>query len=394
MSKKALLVATIFSFHNLFERNNIKILSESGYEIHCASNGSKALGDRGDYGQLDDLDVIKHQIDFSRSPLSFSNLRAYKQIKKLINENHFDLIHCNTPIASIITRFAARKARKKGTKVIYTAHGFHFYKGAPLKNWLLYYTAEKICSYLTDALITINTEDYELAKRKMKAKEIIYTPGVGINTNRFTNLNFNKEQKRKEMGISPSDIILLSVGELIPRKNHELIIRSLLKLNNKNVYYYLVGSGKLDKYLKQLTKELNIETNVKFLGYRNDINELCNISDIYCFPSFQEGLPVALMEAMACGLPVVCSNIRGNKDLIQNGLGGFLCDPNVDDFTNALNILIHDDKKRATMGSFNREYVKKFDIHIVDKMMRDIYKNVLGGKKNENISSFMQSLER
>jgi glycosyltransferase involved in cell wall biosynthesis len=377
MSKKVLLVSTIFSFHNLFERNNIKILGELGYEIHCASNGSKALGDRGDYGQIDDLKVVKHQIDFNRTPFSISNIKAYKQLKKLIKENDFQIIHCNTPVGGILGRFAAKKARKKGTKVIYTAHGFHFYKGASLKNWLIYYTAEKICSYYTDVLITINSEDYDLAKRKMKAKEIIYTPGVGINTKKFTNIGVNKEQKRKEMGISTSDMILLSVGELIPRKNHELIIHTLAKLNNKNIYYYLVGSGEIDNYLKQLAKNLKVEENVKFLGYRNDIKELCNIADIYCFPSIQEGLPVALMEAMACGLPVVCSNIRGNKDLVKNEYGGFLCNPRlVDEFVKSINILLEEPEKRTAMGSFNIEYIKNFDIDIVDKMMMNIYKNV------------------
>jgi len=397
MSKKALLVATLFCFHGLFERNNIKILQEQGYEIYTASNGAKKLGAHGDVGQLDSLNVNKNQIDFSRSPLSLSNLKAYKQIKKLINENNFDVIHCNTPVASFITRVAARKARKKGTKVIYTAHGFHFYKGAPLKNWLLYYTAEKICSYFTDALITINLEDYELAKRKMKAKMIYYIPGVGINIEKFSNVVIDKEQKRKDLGIPLDAFLLFSAGDINKNKNHEIIIRAISQLENSNLYYIIAGEGELESYLNSLIHSLKLEKNVKLIGYRNDIAELYKISDIFCFPSYREGLSVALMEAMSAGLPVICSKIRGNMELIQDGKNGILCNPaSVEDFTKAINIIIHDDKKRAAMGSFSKEYVKKFDIHVVDKMMRDIYKNVIGGSKNknENTSSFMQPLER
>lgn len=371
--KKVLFVATVVKSHiNVFHLPYIKWFKENGYETHvCAKDDFD-----GEECIIPNCDV-HHNIPFERSPINKMNFKAYKQLKKIIEENKYDIIHCNTPVASILTRLAAIKARKNGTKVIYTAHGFHFFKGAPLMNWILYYPAEKICSYFTDVLITINNEDYELANKKMKAKKIYHVHGVGIDTKKFSDIKVDIEDKRKELGVPIDAKVILSVGELSKRKNHEVVINALAKLNDKNLHYCIVGRGELNYHLEEQAKKLGISENTHILGFRNDIDEICKVSDLFCFPSKQEGLPVALMEAMATGLPVVCSNVRGNNDLIKHGIGGYLCNSgDVNMFKDSIKKMFDDMEFTEKSSNNNIKYAKKFDINNVKKHMEMIYKEV------------------
>ena len=375
--KKVLFTATVTKTHiNTFHLPYIKFFKEKGYETHVCS--------KNDFIEeeciIHNCD-IHYAIQFERSPMNIKNIKAYKQLKKIINENNYAIIHCNTPVASILTRLAAIKARKKGTKVIYTAHGFHFFKGAPLLNWILYYPAEKICSYFTDVLITINKEDYRLAKNKMKSKKVYYIPGVGVDTEKFETISINKNKKRKQLGITNKDVMLLSVGELSNRKNHEIIIRALGKMKNPNIHYFIAGRGDLKEYLFKLSVSLGIEKNVHLLGFRSDIQELTKVADVFCFPSYQEGLPVAVMEAMATGLPIICSDIRGNIDLIEPEKGGFLCRPDsIKEFMIAISRLNDDIKLKNKMSNYNKNFVKMFDINIVKEKMAEIYGEILNEK--------------
>lgn len=315
-----------------------------------------------------------YDVPFERSPFNLKNIQAYRELKKIIKKEKFDIIHCHTPVASILTRLCAIKSRRYGTKVIYTAHGFHFFKGASLINWLIYYPIEKICSYFTDTLITINKEDYNLAMKKMKAKKIYYIPGVGIDINKYLNIDIDKSEKRKELGISKDEIMILSVGELSKRKNHEIVIRALAEIKETNVHYFIAGRGKLKNYLLDLCKKLNVLNRVHFLGFRSDINELCIVSDIFCFPSKQEGLPVALMEAMICGLPIVCSDIRGNTDLVKHKVNGFLCDLNsVDEFKDSIEELINNTDLLYKFKINNQGDILKFSVENVIKEMEMMY---------------------
>lgn len=307
----------------------------------------------------------------SRSPLSKGNLLAIGEIKKLVEEQKYDIVHCHTPIAAMCTRVACRKLRKQGVKVMYTAHGFHFYKGAPLLNWLIYYPIEKICSYWTDVLITINQEDYNLATRKMKARRIEYVPGVGIDIDKFKNTVVNKKQKREELGIPEDAFLLLSVGELNENKNHELVIRALAEINNKDIHYLIAGEGNLKNYLTNLCSELFLSDNVHLAGYRKDVNELYMIADAFIFPSFREGLSVSLMEAMSVGLPCLVSKIRGNVDLITNE-GGILFDSHIIvECKNAINKIVNNDLK--SLSVHNMQAIKKYCIEEVKETMKKLY---------------------
>jgi len=313
-----------------------------------------------------------YQIDTARSPLSKGNLAAIAQIRKIVSENKYDIVHCHTPVAAMCTRLACRKIRKRGTKVFYTAHGFHFYKGAPKKNWVLYYPVEKICSYFTDVLITINQEDYALAKKKMKAKEIVYVPGVGIDLTKFGTDTVNKASKREELGIPQNASLLLSVGELNENKNHETVIRAIADI--PNVYYIIAGKGGLQEHLQSVIDELNLTTRVKLIGFRRDVDELCEAANVYVLPSVREGLNVSIMEAMASGLPCVVSKIRGNTDLIDEN-GGTLFDPlSVEDCRKAIQEVLSSENNK--LSEYNREKIKSFSLDAVSEQMKDI---IFGG---------------
>ena len=296
----------------------------------------------------------------SRSPLSTQNVKAVRQIKQLVEENEYDMVHCHTPVASICTRFACKDLRKSGLKVIYTAHGFHFYKGAPLKNWLLFYPIEKLCSRYTDVLITINKEDYDFAKLKMRCNTVEFVPGVGIDVDKFKNVVADREQKRAQLSIPDDAFLITSVGEVNENKNHKVVINALAQLNDKNVHYVVAGSGPLEDYLKKLAKELGVSNQVHILGYRDDIAQLYKVSDVCCFPSVREGLGLAAIEGMACGLPVIASDNRGTREYMTNRKTGFVCDANDSQaFAKAIKTIRSDKKLYSEIKAYNKEKALK-----------------------------------
>lgn len=311
--KKVLFTATVVKTHiNVFHLPYLKWFKEQGYEVHVAA--------KNDF--INEPCIIPncdkyYDIKFARFPFSKVNIKAYKQLKKLIQENNYEIIHCHTPVAGVLTRLAARN--NKNTTVIYTAHGFHFFKGAPPLNWLIYYPVERFCARFTDKLITINKEDYERAKRFSLRKngKVYYVPGIGINLEKIQNLKVDIKQKKKELGMSENTLILLSVGELNKNKNHETVLQALSKLKDKNFIYLICGRGVLKEYLERKIQELRLENKAKLLGYRRDVIEILKTADLFIFPSKREGLPVSVIEAMAAGLHIIASNVRGNRDLID-----------------------------------------------------------------------------
>ena len=326
MLGKVLMLASVASMIDQFNIPNIRLLIDMGYKVDVACNfiDGNTCSDAKIAelkNKMKEMDVDCYQIDFARSVRHiWQNLKAYSQVLKLMQTHRYAFVHCHSPIGGVCGRLAGHKTH---TKVIYTAHGFHFYKGAPLLNWLVYYPIEKYLSRYTDVLITINKEDYAVAKNKMYAKKTEYIPGVGIDVEKIQSIKVDRNKKRQELGIPQDATVLLSVGELSKRKNHEIVIKALSQLDDRSVVYAICGKGPLRGYLQDLARHLNVLDRVFFLGFRTDIIEICKASDIFVFPSLQEGLPVALMEAMVCNLTIVCSNIRGNSDLIIVGQNGF-----------------------------------------------------------------------
>lgn len=372
--KKVLFVATVVKLHIMvFHLPYLEWFKKNGYEVHVAASN--------DYENKNECKIPFcdkfFDLPFERSPLKNNNLYVLRELKRIIDMNDYKIVHCHTPMGGAIGRLSARKARNQGTKVIYTAHGFHFYKGAPIKNWVLYYPIEKWLSKYTDILITINKEDFERAKKSLKAKRVEYIPGVGVNVERFKNTKVDMKAKRKEIDVPEDVFVLLSVGELNKNKNHETVIKALAKLNNSKIYYVICGQGPLKDYLRSLAKELGLEKQVKLLGYRRDIAEICKTVDLFAFPSLREGLGLAALEAMASGLPLITSNIHGILDYSTDAVTGFNCSPtNVEGFSKAINQLMSNLELRKRMGQYNLEAVKCFDINNISKDVARIYQSL------------------
>lgn len=368
---KILYVATVVKTHIMeFHIPYLKMLKEMGWETAVAA--------RNDYDDPTECVIpycdTYYDIPFERNPLKLRNIKAYKLLKSVIDEGHYDIIHCHTPVGAMLTRIAAKKARKNGSKVIYSAHGFHFYKGAPLKNWLLYYPVEWLCAHWTDTLITINKEDYALARKRMHAKRVEYVPGVGIDVDRFANAVVDRAVKRREIGVPEDACLLLSVGELNENKNHQVVIRALAQLDDKSIHYAIAGQGDMRERLQILAEQLGVEGQVHLLGYRTDVAELYKTADAYVLPSIREGLNVSVMEALSSGLPVICSKIRGNVDLVHDGESGFLC-PVMDINANkkAIEFLFNNPEKCWEMGTTAVQTVLPFELKNVIAKMKEIY---------------------
>lgn len=324
MKKYMMMLTTTAYMSERFNRDNIRILEELGYEVHVVANFD--AGNPSDAAVLDGFRswVEAHggkcfSIAVTHDPRDFKNFhRAYRQCLDLIRRFHYSFIHCHTPVAGVLGR---KLAHDTGTRVIYTAHGFHFYKGAPRCYWLLFYPVEKAMARWTDVLITINKEDFGLAKKKFRAKETIYLPGVGVDLKKWDNGTCDADAKRAELGLKDSEIMLLSVGELSDRKNHMAVIEALARLHREDhidAEYFIAGVGRNRDALLKAADENNIMPHIHLLGYRTDIAELDRAADLFIFPSKQEGMPVALMEAIAAKCPVLCSDIRGSNELVTD----------------------------------------------------------------------------
>lgn len=315
-----------------------------------------------------------YQISCSRSPFKMGNIKAIGQIKRLAEKNRYDIVHCHTPIAAACTRLACRKLRKKGTKVFYTAHGFHFFDGAPLKNWMIYYPVEKLCAHFTDVLITINAEDYERAKNKLKAKRVEYVSGVGVDIEKFASAAVNVGAKRKELGIPSDAFLLLATGEVNENKNHQVILRAMAAADKSDIHFMIAGKGNQESTLLELAKSMKLSDRFHLLGYRKDINELCAVSDVLCFPSRREGLGLSAIEGMIYGLPLLTSNVHGINDYSVNGVTGFKYSPDdVAGFAEGITKLYLSKELYQKISDHNRSAVSKYDIVNVNKKMLDVY---------------------
>ena len=372
---KLLFISNISNRVTSFAIASITVAHKLKIDFYQAANWSDAKEGQIEKDQVE-YDIKINHVDISRSPFSKSNIIAYKQIVELIEKENIDYIHCNTPVGGLLGRLAGKKCKVK--KVIYQAHGFHFYDGAPKKNWMIYYPIEKLLAHKTDAIITINQEDFERAKkfRLKKGGRVYYVHGVGIDVSAFGK-ELPSSDIRKELGIGSNELLLISAGELNANKNNRVIIEAMAKLNDSRIHYVLCGVGPLDAELKKLAEDKGIAGNVHFLGYRTDVFSLYREADVYVMPSFREGLSRSMMEAMASGLPCVASKIRGNVDLIDERLGGYLCSPSdTDGFASAIKMLVCDAELRQKMKEYNLEKIKEYDVSVVEREIEEIYREV------------------
>ena len=369
---KILLTATVQSHICQFHKPLVQMLHAHGCEVHVAARDN--LAEKNGL-KLDFVEKV-YDLPFSRSPKSKDNIAAYKQLKAILEQEHYDIVHCNTPMGGIVTRLAAKKARKQGTKVFYAAHGFHFYKGASKKNWAVYYPIEKRFAKLSDKLITINREDYALAKEKMDT-EVHYIHGVGVDEQRYTPATAEEKAAiRKELGYGEDQKMILCIGELLPNKNQTMAIRMMAEVvkTYPDAQLLLAGNGPEKENLEQAIADNGMENNVRMLGYCTCLEKYQKAVDLLVACSKREGLGLNIVEAMLSANPIVATKNRGHRDLVEDGVTGYLVDlGDVPAMANRVLSLLNDVPFCEKMGSCGRAYAEYFSFSAVKKELEKIY---------------------
>lgn len=376
MVNSILFCATVDYHFKAFHLPYMQWFKEQGWDVHVAASGEM---------ELPFVDK-KFTIPIQRSPLSLTNIEAYRELKDIIDGHQYSLIHCHTPMGGVLARLAARGARKNGTKVIYTAHGFHFCKGAPIQNWMLYYPIEKMLSRYTDCLITINEEDYTLAKQRFNVPSIEHVHGVGVNTETFQPISeHDKEERKRSFGYQPDDFLLFYAAEFNENKNQQMLIKALALIKEEvpNAKLLLAGEGILQDPCKELANRLEVEHMVHFLGFRKDIPELLPMCDVAVASSLREGLPVNMMEAMACGLPIVASLNRGHRELVKEHHNGWIVSStDVEGFSNKLKLLAASEDIRRQMGMTGRDMIERlFSVQRILNEKSQVYQSHMKEKE-------------
>ncbi len=367
--KKAIYVASVFGHFKVFHIPFLRMLQEQGFEVWAAAKTTRKESRE----QLEEDGLKCIEIPFSRSPFGISSIKAYRLMKKLFRENHFDLVHVHTPAAAFIARAAARGTGQG--KIVYTAHGFHFYKGAPFMNWLIYYTAEKIARKWTDVLITINKEDFENGRKLgyEEKRSLFLTHGVGVDIDRYQLPEEVRIATRKMLGIKEECVVFICIGELNKNKNQKWLLEAWKEIKDGNRMLLFVGNGKLRNRLEAFARDNRIES-VMFLGFRDDIPELLAASDVLVSVSKREGLPKNVMEAMAAGKPVIGTNVRGTRDLVKHDENGMLVDLGDSlQLTNALQILSKSKDLREACGLRTRNLVVDHSVERVMEEIKEVY---------------------
>jgi len=372
--KKILFVASVYAHFAAFHKPFMKMFQEKGYEVHAAGSNSMNRKD-----ELNEMGVICHDVEFERFPFSKKNLKALKELNALFQVHYYNLIHVHTPTASFLTRYIASKHNQG--KILYTAHGFHFFKGASRKNWLLFYPAEKMAKRWTDGLLVMNGEDFSLGK-KLGFKEnqnMFHVHGVGVDLNEFHEAINKKTCLKEELSLDSNAVVICCVAELSARKNQMFLLENWETIVERcpAANLVLIGSGNDSAKIKAYITE-NEMRNVHLLGYRSDVPSIIASSDIVTLVSKQEGLPRCLMEAMACAKPIITTNIRGSKDLVDNGQCGLVVDlGDRERLIKSFITLIEDEQLRVNYGKSGRKKIQDYILPTVLTEMEEIYSRYL-----------------
>ena len=375
MTMKILYCATTASHIAQFHLSHMQNLKEQGWIIHVAAHDNLAVKNGLRIRYCDKF----FDVPFARSPKSPDNFRAYRQLKKLLSEEHYDVILCNTPMGGIVTRLAARRTRKQGTKVIYMAHGFHFYKGSSKKAWLVFYPIEKYMAKKCDLLITINKEDYALAKEKFsKRTKVAHIHGVGVDETRYHPATPQEQlAMRKAEGLSPEDFVILCTGELNENKNQKTLISAAALLKDKipNLKVLLAGNGPKEQDLCDQIHAEGMEGIIKLLGYRTDLEKVVPAVDLVVSCSKREGMPLNIIEAMLCKKPVVASHNRGHDELVKESKTGYLVAPtDVRQLAGAIERVCEDPALNSRLGEAGYRAAQSYTVAAVRQEIYDLIK--------------------
>ena len=370
---KILYTATVLSHICQFHLPYMRLLQEKGWTVHVAAHDNLAVKNG---LQLNYCDKFI-EVPFSRSPRSLDNLRAYKQLKKHLSEECYDIILCNTPVGGIVTRLAARTARRQGTKVIYIAHGFHFYKGASKKSWLLFYPIEKHMAKYCDLLVTVNEEDYALAKKRFsKQTQVAHIHGVGVDETRYHPATPEQQLAAREMeGLALDDYVILCTGELNENKNQTTLISAaaLLKDEIPHLKILLAGNGPKEQVLRAQINAEGLDNVVMLLGYRTDLERVVPAVDLVTSCSKREGMPLNIIEAMLCGKPVVASHNRGHDELVQDGVTGLLLPfGDASAFAKAIQRVYRNPAEANAMGQNGYREIQIYTVAAVGAELKDL----------------------
>lgn len=370
---RILLVATVQSHICQFHKPLVKMLHAHGCEVHVAARNN--LAEKNGL-KLDFVEKV-YDIPFERSPFNKRNLTAYKQLKAIIDSGDYDVVHTNTPVGGIVGRLAARKARKRGCQVFYTAHGFHFFKGGPRKSWLIYYPIEKIMCRFTDELITITEEDHDLAKRKFPVS-VSHIHGIGASSEKYSVPTAEETAAlRRELGIGAERKVIICTGELNANKNQITALHAMKQVVQQvpEALLLLAGNGPTCDELQAAINELGLQDHAVLLGYHTDLERYVKASDLVLSCSKREGMPLNIIEGMLCGRPAVTSVNRGHRELIQEGQNGYLLKPaDADGFADRITEMLSDDCRRSSMGKYGTEFVQAYADSSVEKELEEIYR--------------------
>lgn len=373
--KKALIITTISGFVPQFELHNVSILQKMGYEVHYASNFNRPVYEF-DGDLFRKRGIVVHHFSIEKSPARlFKNIKAFGELKELLCRERFDLIHCHNPMGGVLGRLAGFLYAPDAV-MVYTAHGFHFYRNAPWKNWILFYPVERILSRLTDFLIAINEEDYERAKKFpiRKGGSVWKIPGVGLDAERFSPKWQSRRERKSDLGFPPDCFLILSAGELNRNKNHRAVIRAIHRLNDPDLCYGICGRGVEKERLEKLIARKGLTGRVKLLGYRKDIQEILPAADCFAFPSRREGFGMAAVEAMSCGIGLITSDCRGTREYMEDGVTGIVCGRNcTKSYMDAIRRMKDDPLFREKTGRENRKRAMSFSLKETGNVMRQVY---------------------
>lgn len=386
MEKHILLLTTTSDFLLKFEKENVEILKHMGYVVHYAANMNEPAY-LSEEERLRQLGIQIHPIAIARSPFMFQdNQKALQQIIRIIRKYSIQVIHCHTPVGGLLGRLAGKLMQENNPLVMYTAHGFHFYKGAPLFNWLTYFEVEKALARYTDIMIVINEEDYRRARLfRLKKNGALYKiPGVGLDTGRFHPLS-EEERKagRKRLGIRDEDFFLVSVGELNENKNHKVVLEALAKMRETNrdistIRYGICGDGFYRNRMERWIVEMGLKNVVTLYGYCLQVPEILGCADAFVFPSIREGLGMAGLEALAMGIPILASDNRGAREYMEHGKNGLIYrHDDIDGFIHGIETLRHMSRSaKVAMSQRCLDAVRPFDKQYANAVMRRIYTDV------------------
>jgi len=384
--KNVLIITTVSGFLEKFEKNNVKILQDMGYTVHYAANMNEQQY-LFDVEKLKAKGVILHHIDIEKSPYMLrNNFKSYRQLTKIIKDNNIALIHCHTPVGGFLGRLAGFGLRKKRLKIIYTAHGFHFYKGAPFINETIYQTAERLMSHKTDVLVVINAEDYQYSKtmKLRKGGKVYHIPGVGLDLEYFQPLSKEDiKQKRCKLALTQDEFMIVSVGELNENKNQRIILEAMQKLIEENprnckIKYFICGDGFFSNRIDDWIGIMKLEDNVIKCGYQKDVRQILGCADALVFPSKREGLGMVGLEALAMGVPAIVADNRGTREYIVNQHNGYVCKHNTvqEYIDNIKRVMERTPEQKEAMKKHCLETVKGFEQSKTNNIMQTVYREV------------------